>query len=58
MNKFELIDEVRQLNSTASIEFLTQFDVYQLQEYIDHLSQLDSRELSAAAKTLVTHLDN
>jgi hypothetical protein len=58
MNKFELIDEVRQLNSTASVEFLSQFDVYQLQEYIDHLSQVNACKLSAAAKTLVTHLDN
>ena len=52
MNKFELIEEVQQLNSTASIEFLSQFDIYQLQEYIDHLLELDVGDLTAAATTL------
>ena len=54
MNKFELIEEVRQLNSTASIEFLSQFDIYQLQEYIDHLLELDIADLTAAATAFTT----
>lgn len=49
MNKFELIEEVRQLNSTASVEFLSQFDNFELQEYIDHLLEVPTCNLTASA---------
>lgn len=48
MDKFELIETVRELNSTASIEFLSQFSDYQLQEYIDHLLEVHSSQLTAS----------
>ena len=47
------IEEVQKLNSTASVEFLSQFDIYQLQEYIDHLLELDANDLTAAASVFV-----
>jgi hypothetical protein len=49
MSKAELIDAVRELNSTASSEFLSQFNERQLQEYIDHLLELDFVDLTAIA---------
>ncbi len=47
MTKFEMIEEIRRLNSTASVDFLSQFDEYELQEYIDHLRQVDKEHLTA-----------
>ncbi|MBN1437375.1 MAG: hypothetical protein JW936_09885 [Sedimentisphaerales bacterium] len=46
MDKFELIETIRELNSTASIEFLSQFSESELEEYLDHLLETDitSRE--------------
>ena len=40
MNRFELIETVRELNYTATLEFLSQFTEDQLQEYIDHLLEV------------------
>ncbi|MCP4710159.1 MAG: hypothetical protein GY869_16170 [Planctomycetes bacterium] len=52
MSKAELIDAVRELNSTASKEFLSQFNERQLQEYIDHLLEVDFVNLTAIAVSL------
>jgi len=52
MNKSELIDAVRELNVTASEEFLSQFSENELQEYMDHLLELDSLCLTAAAASV------
>ena len=52
MNKLELIESIRELNSTASEEFLRQFDKDDLQEYIDHLLEVDTAELTAAAPSV------
>ena len=41
MDKFELIETVRELNPTASIEFLSQFSEDELEEYLDHLLETD-----------------
>ena len=41
MDKFELIETIRELNSTASIEFLSQFSEQELEEYLDHLLEAD-----------------
>lgn len=49
MSKSELIETVRELNLTASVEFLSQFNEFELQEYISHLQQVDSLELTAAS---------
>lgn len=47
MNKFELIESIREMNSTASIEFLSQFTADELQEYAQQLLQLDTSDLTA-----------
>ena len=47
MIKSELIETVREFNSTASVEFLSQFSNIELQEYIDHLREVDDMELIA-----------
>jgi hypothetical protein len=47
MNKFELIESVRELNGSASVDFLSQFSEEQLQEYIDHLLEVDVKDLTA-----------
>jgi len=47
MNKFELIESIRELNHTASVEFLSQFSETELQEYIDHLLAIDMACLTA-----------
>jgi len=49
MDKSELIDQIRHLNATASFDFLNQFNEYELEEYLDHLHELDHGELTAAA---------
>lgn len=49
MDKSELIETVRELNSTATVEFLSQFSERQLQEYIDHLLEMPVEQLTAAA---------
>ena len=52
MNKFELIESIRELNSTASIEFLSQFSEEELQEYAEHLLALDTSDLTAMAPAI------
>ena len=47
MTKSELIQTVRELNSTASAEFLSQFNEIELEEYVDHLLEIDTCELTA-----------
>ena len=48
MSKFELIEAIRELNGTASVEFLSQFEHDELTEYLEHLRDLDRSELTAA----------
>ena len=48
MNKSELIDSIREFNSTASVEFLVQFEEDDLKEYMDHLLEVHSVKLTAA----------
>ena len=47
MDKFELIESVRELNPTASVEFLSQFQERELEEYLDHLMEADLSYASA-----------
>jgi hypothetical protein len=53
MNKFELIENIRELNHTASVEFLSQFSEMELQEYIDHLLAVDLTCLTAVGAVTV-----
>ncbi len=39
MNKRQLIDDIRQHNTTAKPEFLVQFDEAALSEYLSHLEE-------------------
>ena len=52
MSKPELIDSIRELNSTASVKFLNQFDEDALQEYMDHLLEADMLELNAVGPSV------
>lgn len=49
MTKMELIENVREINRTASIEFLSQFNEEQLQEYLDHLRQITYTKLTTTS---------
>ena len=53
MDKFELIESVRELNPTASVEFLTQFHEKDLEEYLDHHMEADLSYSSVAVSTAV-----
>lgn len=48
MSKRELIDCIREINQTASAEFLALFNEEQLQQYLEHLMELDLKELAVA----------
>ena len=47
MNKAELIEAIRELNFTASVDFLAQFTPEQLQQYLEHLLELNMSQLTA-----------
>jgi len=47
MNKAELIEAIRELNFTASVDFLSQFTPEQLQQYLEHLLELSMAQLTA-----------
>ncbi len=53
MTKFELIEEIRSLNFTASVEFLSQFSEEELQEYLDHLMKVEINDLTACTPIVV-----
>ena len=46
MSKSELIDCICEINKTAKPEFLTEFSEYELNEYLEHLMELDLEELA------------
>ena len=46
MSKRELIDCICEINITARPEFLAGFSVQQLSDYLEHLMELDLKELS------------
>jgi hypothetical protein len=37
MNKLQLIDDIRRYNTTVPKQFLSQFDVSALKQYLEHL---------------------
>lgn len=47
MNKAELIEAIRELNFTASVDFLSQFTPDQLQQYLEHLLEINMSQLTA-----------
>ncbi len=47
MSKAELIEAIRELNFTASVDFLSQFTPEQLQQYLEHLLELNMSQLTA-----------
>ena len=46
MSKRELIDCICEINKTARAEFLARFSEEELNDYLEHLMELDLRELS------------
>jgi hypothetical protein len=46
MNKDELIECIREINRTAKPDFLGRFTEDQLHDYLEHLMQLDLRDLA------------
>ena len=48
MDKVELIENIRELNYTATVEFLSQFTEQELQDYIEHLLETPATQLTAA----------
>ena len=52
MTKYELIQSIRDLNSTASEDFLSQFNEDELTEYLEHLMAVDTSDLTALTPSL------
>jgi len=48
MSKRELIDCICEINTTATPEFLEDFTEDELNEYLEHLMELDLKELVVA----------
>ncbi|OQA02463.1 MAG: hypothetical protein BWY69_01098 [Planctomycetes bacterium ADurb.Bin401] len=48
MSKREIIDFICQINKSAKPEFLARFSVTELTQYLDHLMEIDIRELETA----------
>ena len=48
MNKRQLIDDIRRLNSTAQPQFLAQFDEGALKQYLEHLESARRKRLHIA----------
>jgi DNA-binding TFAR19-related protein (PDSD5 family) len=44
MNKRQLIEQIQVLNTTATEQFLSQFDESDLQQYLQHLQDAQKRE--------------
>jgi hypothetical protein len=49
MNKRQLIDKIRQYNTTVAAEFLAQFDEQALQQYLQHLESAKTRNTRIAS---------
>jgi hypothetical protein len=49
MSKRQLIEKIQTLNTTATDQFLTQFDESDLQQYLQHLQDAQTREKRIAA---------
>jgi hypothetical protein len=49
MSKRQLIDEIRQFNTTAQPEFLAKFDEGALQQYLSHLEGAKAKRVHIAS---------
>jgi hypothetical protein len=49
MSKRELIDCICEINKTAKPEFLARFSEDQLRDYLEHLMELDLKDLERVA---------
>ncbi len=45
VSKREIIDFICQINRTAKPEFLARFPVSELSKYLDHLMEIDTKEV-------------
>jgi len=45
MDKNELVECIRDINKTAEVEFLESFSEQQLQDYLEHLMELDLQQV-------------
>jgi hypothetical protein len=48
MNKRQLIDDIRQFNSSVDPSFLAQFDEPALTQYLEHLQAAQAKEIRIA----------
>ena len=48
MTKRQLIDDIRRYNTTAQPQFLAQFDVSALKQYLDHLEDAQKKHVRIA----------
>ena len=51
MQKDQLIEAIRQFNTTAQPQFLMQFDAPALQQYLEHLQAAQRRDIRIASWT-------
>ena len=49
MSKYEIIDCIMGINTTAKQEFLEQFTVEDLDQYLEHLMAVDLEEIALCA---------
>lgn len=49
MDKRELIDCIREINRSARPEFLANFSEEELNDYLEHLMELDLQELAVCS---------
>jgi hypothetical protein len=49
MNKRQLIDQIRQINTSVRPDFLAQFDEPALSQYLDHLTEAQQKRLQMPA---------
>lgn len=49
MSKYEIIDCIMDLNTSAKTEFLEQFSVDELDNYLEHLMEVDLEEVAMCA---------
>ena len=49
MDKNELIEGIREINKSATPEFLASFSDEELRTYLDHLMEVDAEEEAAIA---------
>jgi len=49
MSKRQLIEQIQGLNTTATVQFLDQFDEADLQQYLQHLQDAQNRQKRIAS---------